>query len=756
MSAPRKPTRTPREDAETSRKETETVKIAAGYRAELKFVLVPRTSVAIAKPEDAVRRQFAAASALQIDLPIKGTCKNLPSRDIPCTLTLLVDRGGQTASHAVAGRAAMKVTGEKFEVQVDGKIPVVDLIEHQLVGSGKLGFAFTPDFPHAESVTLAPDIEFNNDFDLSVQTGPQKLVGDLVVFAPQHNPVFNKAALELRVIETDEGEVSSPGGGVSFVHRWDAGGKRGSRAWAIGFLDDGCQHFSDVGAEEAGGYEFSWQLWGASKPGGSQSLLLEGKNFLSAPKPHLEEFRLESAASLEGTYKVRGKISGISSRAQLLLDVALVDPGTPEPGDGSHTVRLQLRQDGVFEGRLAPLHASGAPPNQSPAPPGPLTYAILALPAAARDGKPGPFAPYLDYDDKKYAARKSQALTWDLDAVWLASEEARGGAWQPAPQQPARGKLCEKDIAVTSTGVGGCKAAMLQCDHAPFAGKIPNGKDVWAWVGSQNAPDRLFTFFHGYYRGVRVSTKGEPKSAAGNHFKLGEAADAFKHPVVLAPKCASGSDEQNFGNNVVDGPKLGEFIDDALAHLDCLSKDASCGGGKYLSPLRTKDDVARHYLMAHSGGGKPLGQAAVSKYAFAKPTFLVLLDSQYGYYRARKAGDPDAVRQFVENWDRQGKLGLGDDKSRVLIVSRIYDNSGTNAETISIRNGLRSAGYTVLEVSEPKPPGVKPRLDGEPFPAAERQAVLDALRQKPIVIVWTPVSHDDIPTHFVPAALEAD
>src|SRR5258708_11671141 len=139
-------------------------------------------------------------------------------------------------------------------------------------------------------------------------------------------------------------------------------------------------------------------------------------------------------------------------------------------------------------------------------------------------------------------------------------------------------------------------------------------------------------------------------------FKLCEAADAFKHPVVLAPKCASGKCEHSsgVGQNLAEGTKLGEFIDDALAHLDCLPKDASCGGGKYLSPLRTKDDVARHYLMGHSGGGKPLGQAAVSKYAFAKPTFLVLLDSQYGYYKAKKAGDPDGVRQFVEHWDRLG------------------------------------------------------------------------------------------------------
>ena len=334
------------------------------------------------------------------------------------------------------------------------------------------------------------------------------------MFTPRHDPVFNSAALELRVIETDEGEVSSPGSGAAFVHRWAAGAKRGSRSWAIGFLDDTYQHFADVGAEEAGGYEYTWQLWGASKADGSPSLLLEGKNFVSVPKPHLDEFRLQSAPLVAGTYQVRGKIGGISSRAQPLLDVALVDPRSPEPavGEAGHTLRLQLH-DGSFEGYLG---GSGTPSDPSHAPPHAPPYAILSLPGAARDGQAGPFAPYLEYDDKKYAAWKSHALTSDLDAVWLASEEARGGGGQPVPQQPAApppapDKLCKNDVTVISTGVGGCKAALLQCDHAPFAGQLPNGKDVWAWVGSNNAPERLFTFFHGFYREVGVSKQGKPQ-----------------------------------------------------------------------------------------------------------------------------------------------------------------------------------------------------------------------------------------------------
>jgi hypothetical protein len=219
---------------------------------------------------------------------------------------------------------------------------------------------------------------------------------------------------------------------------------------------------------------------------------------------------------------------------------------------------------------------------------------------------------------------------------------------------------------------------------------------------------------------------------------------------VLAPKCGSGSDEQVKIN--LAGANLGAFIDDALAHLACLSKDASCGGGKYLSPRRAKEDIQRHYLMAHSGGAHVLSQAAVSDYAFAKPTFLVLLDSQYGYYGAKNGLNPkNPVQRFVEYWAGQGKLGIGDDQSRVLIVSGI--KSDTNDETDNIRASLEASHHSVFQIGKPKEG--KRRGERAPFPPDERQSVLDALKQNAIVLVWTPVSHDDIPTYFVPVALEA-
>lgn len=331
---------------------------------------------------------------------------------------------------------------------------------------------------------------------------------------------------------------------------------------------------------------------------------------------------------------------------------------------------------------------------------------------------------------------------------------------QPAASPAPAAALCAHDIAVVSTGTGPCRAALLQCDHAPSAGQIPDGKSVWAWVGdgAAFADLRLLTYFHGYGNSVRISNTGAPATAAGNKYKLGAAADAFQQPVVLAPQCARGSSEQR--NNLANGARLGAFIDDAFAHLECLAKDPSCSPGKYLSPLRTSGDVKRHYLTGHSGGGKPLGQAAVSAFAFAKPTFLVLLDAQYGYFRAGSPGTPDVVRQFVEHWDALGKLGLGQDQSRVLIVSRINNDSGTNPETILIRDELRSVNlgnhksYTVAEVGVPTPGGVRARGSG-PFPASEKLDALNALRREPIVVVWTPVAHDEIPTYFIPVVLEA-
>jgi hypothetical protein len=105
--------------------------------------------------------------------------------------------------------------------------------------------------------------------------------------------------------------------------------------WAIGFADDTCEHFADVGDEEEGAYEFGWQLWGRSREGGPQTLLLQDKEFLLLPKPKLEELRVEYDKSWEGTWEVHGKSIGVDPGAHLVVEVALVEPPPAEPVAGT-------------------------------------------------------------------------------------------------------------------------------------------------------------------------------------------------------------------------------------------------------------------------------------------------------------------------------------------------------------------------------------------------------------------------------------
>ncbi|QRK05952.1 hypothetical protein JQX13_38340 [Archangium violaceum] len=427
--------------AQEARKKTESTNLSAGYRASLEFVLVPRTSITFDPPG---AWSIGHPMTLLIDFPIRGSSKNFRPGDLKCGLTWLVDHGDKTLSYPVEGAVVMKIASNgRFEVKVDGKDPTVDLIAQRLIGKGKLGFSITPDFPHAEAAIFKPAIEFDNTCEIKVQKPQQLLLGERVTFTPEFAAVFGWADLELRVIELDEGstEIAAENPRSAFSYRWNSGLSfmNFSRSWAIGFTDDSCHQLADVGEEEAGSYEFGWQLWG-TRSGGQPTLLKEEKNFLIVPRPKLEAFKIEYDPSIEGTWEVSGKISGVSPRAELRLDIALVEPHAPGPvplNPHATAIRLPLGADGIFEGYLGERHwlpkrlEAGALP-LAPA------YAILSLPAAARDGKPGPILPYLDFDDTKFSLVKGQALTWDVDADWICSME--GVSTQQRPPRPKRRK----------------------------------------------------------------------------------------------------------------------------------------------------------------------------------------------------------------------------------------------------------------------------------------------------------------------------
>ncbi|WNG29458.1 hypothetical protein F0U62_39795 [Cystobacter fuscus] len=440
-----------------------TVSLSAGYRASIPFVLVPRTSITLDSPGTLASMGLQSGMPLTISFPIKGSSKHFPPGNRKCALSWLVSREGKEFSYPVDGEVMMKLQPDgRFEVEVNGKTPIVDVLAQQLIGRGKLGFSLTPDFPHADTATFKPAVDFNNPCEIHVRLPEKKLLGERITFTPHFGLVFQQAELELRVFESDEGsdEIAATEPRNAFTHTWTPGYFFTlSRSWAIGFTDDSCHQLADVGQEEVGAFEFAWQLWGRHS-GGAPTLLLENKNFLTVPRPKLEDFRIEYDPSFEGTWEVSGKISGVSPRAELQIDVALVEPRSKTPlliNHDSAAVRLPLGSDGIFEGYLGERHWLFTRPAAGEFPLAPA-FAILSLPAALRDGKRGPIAAHLDFDDTTFSAFKGHELSWDIDADWVCSREAV--ATEPRPPRPKRRKSGILTIPAPPADAGNQKGPM--------------------------------------------------------------------------------------------------------------------------------------------------------------------------------------------------------------------------------------------------------------------------------------------------------
>lgn len=459
----------------TLEQDSEATHVSAGYRDALTFVLVPRTRVEFAAPPRSQARQLEHSGELLIEFPVKGKAVHFePGVTLDCDFSWVVKHDDVTLpkTHPVANAKMVIAQDGSFEVKVNGRPPVLDVMAHRLIKKGQLGYSLSPHFPHAEPATFEPAIPFENPCAITVKKpqGEACKVGELVTFEPEFPGVLNKADLELRVVELDEGssEIAFGPDRYAFSYRWAPAALwliryDGSPKWAIGFSNDTCEHFADVGDEEEGSYEFGWQLWGRSQEGGPQTLLLEDKDFLRLAKPKLEDLRVEHDKSWEGTWEIHGKISGVSPRARLVVEVALVEPPAPAEGAGttlgapavpqaptplgpqahpasatsgqrSAPVRVRLQSDGVFEANLGERHMmldwSVTSPLVAPIDT-PKAYAVLTLPAAARDGKPGAIAPYLDFDDTKYSPFKADALCWDFDAEWVCSVEATSMVARP-------------------------------------------------------------------------------------------------------------------------------------------------------------------------------------------------------------------------------------------------------------------------------------------------------------------------------------
>ncbi len=537
----------------TATQETEATHLSAGYRDALTFDLVPRTSLRFATPDPGAAQRLRSPGSLRIEVPIQGEAVNFePGVTLDCDLSWLVRHGTAAPRAFPVGGAKMVVAPNgTFHIQVNGRTPTVDVVEHRLINEGLLGYAVTPHFPHAEQSEFAPALRFNNPCSLTANKpqGVNLRVGELVTFSPHFSSVLNKAELELRVIELDEGssEVASGAGRYAFTHRWEPSGLWMFSAtapvpWAIGFTDSTCERFADVGDEEEGAYEYGWQLWGRSRAEGPQTLLLEEKDFLKLPKPRLEELKVEWAPSWHGTWEVHGQVTGVAPRAGLMLEVAIIEPAAPAPMVGpmephrTPSVRVQLGADGIFEANLGERHWS-SPPRTSASPPPPRGYAIVSLVAAMREGRAGPIAPYLDFDESTFSAFKDETLSWDCDSPWVCSMEATSLVTRPP--KPKRRKSGLTPSPAPGPEVGDQKTPItfeeLWQDIIAWEGVVPYmylDKPGNVTVGAGNLLQRL----EPRSPGDKLAAKSHPfqNLDAGRAATPEEIADAFNRVQALA------------------------------------------------------------------------------------------------------------------------------------------------------------------------------------------------------------------------------
>lgn len=390
----------------------------------------------------------------------------------------------------------------------------------------------------------------------------------------------------------------------------------------------------------------------------------------------------------------------------------------------------------------------------------------------------------------------------DLDGG-VASAPSTTSPTPAAPVAPAAATTAP-DVAVTES------MALLVADAAPLpvtpaertrvasdAGARDDYRSVCAVVPSTPS-SRLLVFLHGNNNYVTVAPDGASppratsrpprwadaagraaaarKPAAALHYRLERLASSqraladealrpldAKDPVVLVPEDAertvarfwcvpprgqygTSSDARATGPGT---PALGALVAECDARLRALPSPA---GRRYLDASAPRlGGAGRVYLAGHSGGGKPLVEAAGSALVLGpfpssgdgggRVAELWLLDCTYGW------GTGNYVT-FCERWFAAGRLAHRADAARLVCVYRAASpESNTEKEADALRIALaRRLGVPAASL-------LKLHDSSSMTSPSMARAVIPALTTAPVVFVRTGVGHDSIPTQFIPLLL---
>ena len=242
---------------------------------------------------------------------------------------------------------------------------------------------------------------------------------------------------------------------------------------------------------------------------------------------------------------------------------------------------------------------------------------------------------------------------------------------------------------------------------------------------------------------------------------------AVKNPIVLVPEDAQvatgsswavppGGQYGTAGDGKPAGPgtkRLEELVLECYEHLRCLRNPS---GRPYLAPDMSQraswvSNIQRTYVVAHSGGGKPLVEAAgadmvlITRSSVAgvggRAVDLWLFDCTYNF-------GIDNYVNFCANWHKAGLLGHRPDSARLVCV---YGPKTDYGDTESEANLLRTRIAAVLKV--PAASLLKLHDSSSMSSPSMVRTVIPALISSGVVFIRTNVTHDEIPTRFTPLLL---
>jgi hypothetical protein len=419
--------------------------------------VVPYPKLVFDPSPASVLAALKSPTSLEVTWPIKGKVSHLYDIEMECSLAWLVLRTGAETpiSTPVKGKTFLKIDGNgKFEILVNGKQPVLDLIAASVVTEGGVGFgivmAALPDAPEQKLDKL---VEFTLPCQVDVCAGAELRLGDQVVFTPRYHKVLDHAHLVLRVTEDDVDEpVGKDDKPVELVRDVSGRSNRICR-WTVGFTlgEESRAAMHRFGYSEqykTGDFEFSWALLG-KVPGkeGAATVLCASAAPLKVKKPQLDFLHVEIKNTEKHEWRVVGGIKDYSTAPSLppirVLAMLVDRLGKTYPALVEQAPETTLDAKGEFEQVLV------GPTIDLPMPPPPdytsPVFAILALAATwNKEGKsPGPIGAFLGFNDEKHALFKiGKGTGWGHDAEWVTSQEFAGIA--PRGERPKEGRVIAK------------------------------------------------------------------------------------------------------------------------------------------------------------------------------------------------------------------------------------------------------------------------------------------------------------------------